>query len=86
MRELPTPPSPGTRVPPVIEAVAIGRGLVDEADVHIIGNVFGSGCTIMPSRRPRSSERARRGGTEVVKKSIILHYIIKKATGPADSI
>ncbi len=41
-----TPPLPRDPSPTVIEAVAIGRGLVDEATVHIIGNVFGDGCTL----------------------------------------
>ena len=40
------PPLPRTRVPTVIEAVAIGRGLVDEASAHIHGNAFGNGCTM----------------------------------------
>jgi len=54
----PNPPLPRTR-PPVIEAVAIGRGLVDEADVHIIGD--GEQVTAAPYRST-TSDRARRGG------------------------
>ena len=49
-----------TRVAPnVIEAVAtIGRVSMDKAIAHIIWTVFGDGCTLKPSRRPRSSGRA----------------------------